>query len=92
VSTLKALHWQARGWQALGKAVLRALRWLAWLADEALDRVPAIEGGHWYWYGGWGCRLRMHRLWAPEDGERDGKVPDDPVFGPPVTRSTYFDY
>lgn len=46
----------------------RALRWLAWLADEALDRVPAWEDGTWYWYGGWGCRMRLWKLW--DEGER----------------------
>lgn len=28
-----------------------------WLLDEALDRIPACEAGHWYKYGCWGCRL-----------------------------------
>jgi hypothetical protein len=46
---------------------MRALRWLAWLADEILDRVPAVEDGRVYWYGGWGCRLRMSRFWDEGD-------------------------
>lgn len=46
---------------------MRALRWLAWLADEALDRVPAWEDGTFYPCGHWGCRWGLGRLWAGKD-------------------------
>lgn len=50
---------------------VRALRWLAWLADEALDRVPAYEDGTWYRHGCWGCRLGLSRWWDdPQEGAR----------------------
>lgn len=42
----------------------KALAWLIWLADEALDRLPAYESGRWYRYGQWGCRLGLRRLWG----------------------------
>jgi hypothetical protein len=40
------------------------MRTVVRLLDEALDRVPAYEGGRWYRYGDWGCRLRLSRYWA----------------------------
>ena len=43
---------------------MKVLRRLVWLLDEVLDRIPAYEDGRWYRYGGWGCRLRLHRFWA----------------------------
>lgn len=49
------------------------LRWLAWLLDEGLDRIPTYEERRWFRHGGWGCRLRLHRFWdgnpMPEEGQ-----------------------
>jgi hypothetical protein len=43
-----------------------------WLLDEALDQVPAREGGVWRRYGYWGCRLRLSRWWDPGAAEELG--------------------
>lgn len=44
---------------------MRIVRWIAWLLDEALDRIPAVQLRPWhiYRYGSWGCQLRLHRVW-----------------------------
>ena len=39
---------------------------LEWL-DGRLDAIPDYEEGRWYRHGGWGCRLRMSRLWDKEE-------------------------
>jgi hypothetical protein len=54
----------------LREAALWPLRQLAWLADVALDNVPCYEDGRWYRYGDWGCRLRLARLWWPDEDVR----------------------
>lgn len=42
---------------------------VVWLADEALDRVPAYadwgDGRRWHARSLWGCALRLHRIWVP---------------------------
>jgi hypothetical protein len=52
-----------RGPEALMMAMVR---WLAWAADEILDRVPRYEDGSWYWCGMWGCQLGLYRIWDDE--------------------------
>jgi hypothetical protein len=46
---------------------MKVLRWFVWLLDEALDRIPAYEGGHWFSHGQWGCHLRLARFWCPTE-------------------------
>ena len=48
----------------LGGTSLVRVKKLAWLLDEALDRLPARESGRWLRYGDWGCRLGLPRYWA----------------------------
>jgi hypothetical protein len=59
---VSAYHW--RDWW-LGEPLFRhhPMRWIMWLLDEALDRIPTYEDGHWFRKGGWGCRLGLHRWW-----------------------------
>jgi hypothetical protein len=48
--------------------MMRPDRFVVWLADELLDRIPAYEQGRWYLNGEWGCRLRLYRYWwAPDE-------------------------
>jgi hypothetical protein len=42
------------------------LRTLIERLDTLLDAIPTLEDGRWYRYGGWGCRLRLSRLWFRE--------------------------
>jgi hypothetical protein len=37
---------------------------IAWLLDEALDRVPKYEDGRWYRFGLWGCGTWLNRYWT----------------------------
>jgi hypothetical protein len=39
---------------------------LAWLANEALDQLPAWQEGSWHRHGQWGCRLGLHRYWQQD--------------------------
>jgi hypothetical protein len=42
------------------------LRILIERLDTLLDAVPTYEGGRWFRYGGWGCRMGLSRLWWRE--------------------------
>lgn len=61
--------WQRAWWQGEPSFRRRPLRWLVWLFDEALDRIPAVSltERHFYFAGGWGCRLGLSRFWARRD-------------------------
>ena len=48
---------------------MRFVRWIVWLLDECLDRIPAVgfRPFHFYRYGQLGCRLRLSRCWAQDE-------------------------
>jgi hypothetical protein len=50
---------------AILSALADVLEWI----DGCLDAIPCWEhdgltGRHWFRYGGWGCRIRLGRIWT----------------------------
>ena len=42
---------------------MKRVRMLIEWVDGRLDAIPSYEEGRWYRHGGYGCRMRLSRLW-----------------------------